>query len=75
MNFVGVGGYGGIGIYVDLKDKYKEIVQKLMNYIVFDLIKYFDIEIVISKQFFNDNSSIISEIYILFIVIESVISY
>lgn len=49
MNFIGVGGYGGIGIYVDLKDKYKEIVQKLMNYIVFDLIKYFDIEIVISK--------------------------
>lgn len=75
MNFAGVGGHGGTGIHADLKDKYKEIVQKLMNYIVPDLTKYFDTETVISKQFSNDNSSITSEIYSPPIASESAISY
>lgn len=75
MNFTGVGGHGGTGIHADLKDKYKEIVQKLMNYIVPDLTKYFDTETVISKQFSNDNSSITSEIYSPPIATESAISY
>lgn len=75
MNFAGVGGHGGTGIHADLKDKYKEIVQKMMNYIVPDLTKYFDTETVISKQFSNDNSSITSEVYTPPIATESAISY
>lgn len=75
INMKGVGGHGGTGIHADLKDKYKEIVQKLMNYIVPDLTKYFDTETVISKQFSNDNSSITSEDYTPPIATESAISY
>lgn len=71
----GVGGHGGTGIHADLKDKYKEIVQKLMNYIVPDLTKYFDTETVISKQFSADSSSIMSEPYSPPIATETAISY
>ncbi|XP_062568171.1 uncharacterized protein LOC134230388, partial [Saccostrea cucullata] len=75
INMKGVGGHGGTGIHADLKDKYKEIVQKLMNYIVPDLTKYFDTETLISKQFSNDNSSLYSETHSLPIVTESTVTY
>ncbi|XP_061191926.1 uncharacterized protein LOC133200170 isoform X2 [Saccostrea echinata] len=75
INMKGVGGHGGTGIHADLKDKYKEIVQKLMNYVVPDLTKYFDTETLVSKQFSNDNSSIYSETHSLPIVTESTVNY
>ncbi|XP_078317592.1 uncharacterized protein LOC111120698 isoform X2 [Crassostrea virginica] len=75
INMKGVGGHGGTGVHADLKDKYKEIVQKLMNYIVPDLTKYFDTETVISKQFSADSSSIMSEPYSPPIATETAISY
>ncbi|KAK3089177.1 hypothetical protein FSP39_001494 [Pinctada imbricata] len=42
INMKGVGGHGGTGIHADIKDKYTEIIQKLMNFVVPDLTKYFD---------------------------------
>ncbi|XP_056019782.1 uncharacterized protein LOC125669862 isoform X2 [Ostrea edulis] len=76
INMKGVGGHGGTGIHADIKDKYKEIVQKLMNYIVPDLTKYFDTETLISKQFSNDHISVDSEPYSTPVVIpESTVNY
>lgn len=50
MNITGVGGHGGTGIHGDLNDKYKEVIQRVMNYATPDLTKYLDTETILSSK-------------------------
>lgn len=60
MTITGVGGHGGFGVNADLNDKYREIINKILQFANPDLTKYFDNETLLSIS--SKESEIMEEI-------------